>query len=383
MSAPSAEIIAIGTEILLGEIVDTNSAEIALCLRQLGINLYRTAAVGDNLDRIAEATAAALKRADVVVLTGGLGPTVDDMTRQGVARAAGVELVFEPRLWVRIQQRFASFGRKAGDNNRRQAYLPQGAQAIDNPIGTAPAFCLETGGRLVIALPGVPAEMRHLLEQSVVPLLRQIFPDRRYLVTRTLRTAGIGESDLDAKIGDLEAAENPTLGVAAHPGRVDLRLTASADSKDQAWKLIAGLEAELRQRVGRYVYGVDQDSLEAVVLAAAGERGWRLVCVEAGTGGALAAGLSAGSGVFAGGWLMPDAATAELEAKLAAQMAAAGAELGLGLLVNAEDGRLHLSGRLRLKSDNDGFDRPYGGPPANAAAWGVSLLLDMARRRLG
>jgi len=108
-----------------------------------------------------------------------------------------------------------------------------------------------------------------------------------------------------------------------------------------------------------------------------------LVCVEAGTGGALAAGLSAGSGVFAGGWLMPDAATAELEAKLAAQMAAAGAELGLGLLVNAEDGRLHLSGRLRLKSDNDGFDRPYGGPPANAAAWGVSLLLDMARRRLG
>jgi competence/damage-inducible protein CinA-like protein len=383
MSNPSAEIIAVGTELLLGEIVDTNSAEIAVTLRQLGIDLYRTGAVGDNLSRIAEAVATALHRADIVILTGGLGPTVDDMTRQAIAQAAGIELVFEPTLWQQIEQRFASFGRRAGDNNRRQAYLPQGGNAIENPIGTAPAFWLDYDGRLVVALPGVPSEMRSLLRTAVVPLLQRRFPDRRVIVIRILRTAGMGESDLDAKIADLEAADNPTLGVAAHPGRVDLRLTASAGSENEARAMLTRLEDDLRERLGPYIYGVDRQTLEDKVLAAFAERGWRLVSVEAGTNGALAGSISGETAVFAGGWLLPEITRAGLEELLQAKMAEAGAQAGLGLVIPPGDGPVQLSGRVQLAADSGGFDRPYAGPPENAADWGVSLLLDMARRRLG
>ena len=169
----NAEIIAIGTELLLGEIVDTNTSVIARALRSIGIDLYRTAIVGDNPDRIAQAVREAAARSDAVITTGGLGPTVDDASRQGIALAVGLPTEFRPELWEQIQERFARYGRTPTENNRQQAMIPAGALAVENPVGTAPAFIVETPTSAVISLPGVPGEMSYLLETAVLPYLRR------------------------------------------------------------------------------------------------------------------------------------------------------------------------------------------------------------------
>ena len=159
---PSAEIITIGTELLLGEIVDTNSQYLARQLRDAGNDIYWTTTVGDILGRIAEAVRQGMQRSDIVVCTGGLGPTIDDMTREAIAKAAGVDLEYREDLWKQIQERFASFGRKASENNQRQAYVPAGARVLDNPVGSAPAFLVEADGKVVLSLPGVPGEMMRI-----------------------------------------------------------------------------------------------------------------------------------------------------------------------------------------------------------------------------
>src|SRR5574340_461977 len=191
---PVGEIIAIGTELLLGETQDTNTSYIARAFRDAGIDLYRTMIVGDNIDRIAQAIREALSRADIVITTGGLGPTVDDPTRLAVARAIGVELEFEPELWEQSQVRFQRFHRHATENNRRQAYIPQGAAAIDNQVGTAPGFYFQEGEKIVISLPGVPREMEFLLQQKVLPLLIDRFALKGIIKSYVLHAAGVGES---------------------------------------------------------------------------------------------------------------------------------------------------------------------------------------------
>src|SRR4030043_1486414 len=164
---PSAEIITIGTELLLGEIVDTNSAFLARSLRDAGIDLFRETTVGDNIRRIAQAIQQSLARSDIVITTGGLGPTVDDPTREAVAQAVGVETEFHAELWEQIRERFKRFGRIPTQNNRRQAYVPKGAKAIENPVGTAPIFILEHGSQVIVSLPGVPSEMEYLMVHEV------------------------------------------------------------------------------------------------------------------------------------------------------------------------------------------------------------------------
>ncbi len=198
----NAEIISIGTELLLGEIVDTNSAHIARRLRDIGLNLYFTTTVGDNRQRIASAISTALDRADVIITTGGLGPTVDDMTRQAVADATGRELVFRQDLLDQIAERFNRFGSRMSENNRQQAYIPAGAIPIENPVGTAPCFIVESERGVVISLPGVPREMKHLLETAVIPYLRDRLGLTEVIKARVLRTAGIGESHIDEAIAD-------------------------------------------------------------------------------------------------------------------------------------------------------------------------------------
>ncbi|MFW5709169.1 MAG: competence/damage-inducible protein A, partial [Chloroflexota bacterium] len=192
----TAEIISIGTEILLGELTDTNSVYIARVMRDLGINLYTMVSVGDNRKRIAEAVRAAMSRADLVITCGGLGPTVDDMTRQSVADATDRGLTFHQSLLDQIAERFRGFNVQMTENNRQQAYLPDNATVIENPVGTAPAFIVEHQGRIVISLPGVPREMKFLMSEHVVPFLRE-----RYwlgiIKARVLKSAGIGESALD------------------------------------------------------------------------------------------------------------------------------------------------------------------------------------------
>ena len=253
---PNAEIIAIGTEILLGEITDTNSVFMARRLRDIGVNVFFMTTVGDNLKRIADAINAALDRAEIVITCGGLGPTVDDMTRQAVADATHRQLEFHQSLYDAIAERFRGFGVNMTANNRRQAFLPQTATAIENPVGTAPAFAVETERGMVVSLPGVPREMKFLMSSAVVPYLLQKY-DLGIIVARTLRTAGIGESSLDSKIGAaILSAGNPSVGLAAHHGSVDVRITAKADTRRKALQLLDEMQAKLNAKISEHVYGM-------------------------------------------------------------------------------------------------------------------------------
>jgi competence/damage-inducible protein CinA-like protein len=272
-----AEIIAIGTELLLGNTLDTNTQYLAILLRRLGIDLYRTTIIGDNADRIALAVKESLSRADIIVTTGGLGPTIDDATREGIARAMDCDLVFQPELWRQIQTRFRRFKRRPTENNRRQAYIPNGAVALENPVGTAPAFYIELEDQLVVSLPGVPAELSYLAENELMKLLETHDQSHDVILTRHLRTAGIGESWLDQKIQDLEQGLNPTVGLSARPGKVDIRITAKAEREVEAKRMLAKIENELRQRLGNHIYGVDEQSLEATVASLLESQGLRLV----------------------------------------------------------------------------------------------------------
>ena len=262
---PNAEIVAIGTELLLGEITDTNSVFLARQLRDSGVNVFFMTTVGDNLNRITDAISAAMDRAEIVITTGGLGPTVDDMTRQAVADAVRRPLEFHQSLYDTIVERFHGFGVTMTENNRQQAFLPQCATLIENPVGTAPSFVAESERGVVISLPGVPREMKYLMTESVVPYLLRKY-DLGIIVARTLRTAGIGESSLDDKIGtDILSEWNPSVGLAAHHGCVDVRITAKADSRANAEALLDEMQARLHERIGDDIFGVDDVTLEDVV----------------------------------------------------------------------------------------------------------------------
>jgi len=379
----NAEIIAIGTELLLGEIVDTNTAVIARALRSIGIDLYRTAIVGDNPERIALAVREALARSVAVITTGGLGPTVDDASRQGIALAVGVPTEFRPELWEQIQERFARYGRTPTDNNRQQAMIPAGALAVENPVGTAPAFIVETPSSAVISLPGVPGEMSYLLETAVLPYLRRRLGLSAIIKSRLVRTAGTGESWLDERIADLERLSNPTVGLSAHPGQVDVRITAKASSEAEADRMLAEIEAALRQRLGAAVFGVDTKALESVVAGLLSARGWRLALVEHGTGGALARLMAAQGGVFAGGHLLSERVNAAaLPALVDHARQEFGAAIGLGVVAWRDGDRELMAFHLATPQANEDAERSYGGPPDNAARWAVSMALDFLRRRL-
>ena len=288
---PNAELIAIGTELLLGEITDTNSVYLARQLRDIGINLFLMTTVGDNLQRIATAISEALDRAEIVITTGGLGPTVDDMTRQAVADAVGAPLVFHQSLYDVIAERFRGFGSAMTANNRQQAWLPEAAILIENPVGTAPSFIVESARGVVISLPGVPREMKYLMQESVVPWLLRKY-QLGVILARTLRTAGIGESALDDQIGaELLSERNPSVGLAAHHGCVDVRITAKAASREAAQELLDAMQERLQARIGEHIFGSDDDSLEEVV--------WRQLAQQDGTVHVVEAGLP---GVISAGW---------------------------------------------------------------------------------
>ncbi|MBK8032336.1 MAG: competence/damage-inducible protein A [Chloroflexi bacterium] len=264
----NAEIIAIGTEILLGEITDTNSVFLARGLRDIGINLYYMTSVGDNEVRIANSIRLALSRADVVITCGGLGPTIDDMTRQGVAVATDRGLTFQQHLLDQIAARFGTFRVQMTENNKRQAYVPDDAIIIENPVGTAPSFVVEVGDKCVISLPGVPREMKFLFTEKVVPYLRERYGLTSEIIkARLLKVAGIGESQLGEMIGtELQEASNPTVGLAAHSGQIDVRITAKATTEFEADQMIGEVEAQLRALIGSYVFGVDKDTIESALV---------------------------------------------------------------------------------------------------------------------
>ena len=285
-----AEIVMIGTELLLGEIVDTNANRLALSLRDIGLDLYYKTTVGDNLDRIAEVLDLALDRSDVIITSGGIGPTVDDVTRQAVADATGRKLVYSTELEAEIAERFSRFGRPMADNNKRQAYIPEGATPLTNPVGTAPCYLSEdvNGRGCIISLPGVPRELEHMMENTVIPLLIERMGGVKVTRVRVLRTCAVGESNIDRGIGDLMTEGNPTVGLAAHVGQTDVRITAKADTEEEADTLIAGMEAKLRERLGVAVYGEGKVTVAEVVGDLLQGKSLKIGVIDTLTGGQLA-----------------------------------------------------------------------------------------------
>ena len=284
---PNAEIIAIGTELLLGEITDTNSVFLARQLRDIGVNVFFMTTVGDNLGRIKDAISDALDRAEIVITTGGLGPTVDDMTRQAVADAVGRPLEFHRSLYEHIAERFRGFGSTMTANNRQQAYLPTGAILVENPVGTAPSFIVESDRGVVISVPGVPREMKFLITESVVPYLLRKY-ELGIIVARILRTAGIGESSLDDQIGTAILSEtNPSVGLAAHHGSVDIRVTAKAATRADATLLLDDMQDRLEAQIGEHIFGVDDATLEDVVWRHVQRNQLRIHVTEAGLPGVI------------------------------------------------------------------------------------------------
>lgn len=298
-----AEIITSGTELLLGDLIDTNAAYLSRQLRALGITVHYRTTVGDNEERTAAAIALAMRRADLVITTGGLGPTVDDVTRQAIARATGRPLILHPELLAAIEARFRSFGYRMTQNNIQQAYIPAGAVVIENPVGTAPCFAVETPSGAVIALPGVPRELEYLMEHTVIPYLRRRFGLHEIIKTRVLKTCAIGESAIDQQIADLMQSANPTIGLNAHPGQTDVRITAKADTEEQAERMLDDIEARIRERLGDSIYGTGTQTLEEVVLKQLQVRGETLAVAETVTGGQLTQRLASVRDVegFAGG----------------------------------------------------------------------------------
>lgn len=378
---PIAEIITIGTEILLGEIIDTNSRYIARTLRDAGVDLYRTSTVGDNPERIAEDIRASLSRAEIIITTGGLGPTIDDPTREAVALAFDIETEFKEELWQQVIERFARFGKVPTENNKRQAYIPQGAVSIENPVGTAPAFIMETETTALIALPGVPREMEYLMQNAVMPYLQERYNLKGLIKTRVIRTAGAGESQIDELIQDLEHGSNPTVGLAAHAGSVDVRITAKADSEKQAQDLILPIETEIRERLGQWIYGVDDDTLETAALANIAEKGWKLAVVEAGLGGRLTQRLIDAKGDFLGGEVLAELPSpAELQEICKTFMQTRGADACLGVVLETGEDKQNLHLVMISPVKEGTISRSYGGPPLLAPTWSVNNCLNFIRR---
>ncbi|MCB0100852.1 MAG: CinA family nicotinamide mononucleotide deamidase-related protein [Anaerolineales bacterium] len=369
----SAEIITIGTEILLGEIVDTNTRHIARTLRSLGVDLYRTITIGDNADRIAETIQRSMERANIIITTGGLGPTIDDPTREAVAKALGVQTEFREDLWQQVVETIARYGRTPSENQKRQAYVPQGAIGLHNPVGTAPCFIVETEKNAVISLPGVPAEMEHVLHESVIPYLQKRFGLNEIIKVRIIHCSGLGEGSIDEKIADLETLSNPTVGLAAHTGVVDIRIAAKAKSETEADEMIARVEAQVRERLGKIVFGADDDRLENVVLDMLTKRGWTLTAIESGLNGMLAQKLPNTAS-------QPDLSPALLTQAVRNAQSESKTEIALGVSVYADERSAEM---VMITPHGEKTHRiTYGGPPKSLPRWSTNLALNWLRTTL-
>jgi competence/damage-inducible protein CinA-like protein len=390
---PSAEIITIGTEILLGEIVDTNTRFLARALRGLGVDLYRTLTIGDNAQRIAEVIQDSMRRADIVITTGGLGPTVDDPTREAVARAVGVEVEFREELWEQVKAVVARYGRVAGENQKRQAMVPQGAIAIPNPVGTAPSFIVEfsplhsgegSGVRsgAIISLPGVPQEMEYLFHHAVIPYLQKNFNLSSVIKVRLLHTSGMSEANVDDHVGEFELLSNPTVGLAAHSGVVDIRIAAKAESEEEADRLIENVETQIRARLGTVIFGADDDTLPRVTLAACAAHGWNAAALESGLDGWLTRALSADS--------HPNLLAVEAETFPAEELAArtremrerVSARVGLGVALTRGTSEQVIDLFMVTPEGEKSRKLTYGGPPNYSPRWAGNAALNWMRLQM-
>ena len=294
----SAEIVTIGTEMLLGDLVDTNTAWISQRLAALGVSMYRHTTVGDNTDRIIGALRDAASRADLVVTTGGLGPTSDDLTNACLGMLTGRQMVEYPEARRHIDEKFAKFGREPTPSNYKQALFPEGTELIPNPLGTAPGALVEWEGTLFATLPGVPSEMKRMFEETLEPLIRERSDGS--IVSKTLHFAGIGESALAEKVQDFLDASDPTVAPLAGQGRVRLRITTRAATEEEAHGKIEPVEREILDRLGEYFFGEDEETLESSVGRQLAERDATVALAESCTGGLISKRLTdvAGSSAY-------------------------------------------------------------------------------------
>jgi nicotinamide-nucleotide amidase len=298
-----AEIIAIGTEILLGEIIDTNSAHIAQTLPELGIDLFYKSVVGDNQGRIDETLRRAWDRSDLIVITGGLGPTEDDMTREGVCRLLGEEPYVVPELEDRLHAFFTRRGYPMPPSNIKQAWLIASARALDNPRGTAPGWWVERDGRVLVCMPGVPGEMERMWANEVKPELERR-SDGQVLVTRTIKTLGLGEGTVDEMAKPLYSTPGIGIGTYARQDGVHLRIGAKGATREEAWLRIRPVEEELDRIFGAAIWGRDEDTLEGHIHDLLVQRRQTLSSMESCTGGLFASTMTDVPGamtVFGGG----------------------------------------------------------------------------------
>ena len=300
----NAEILNVGTELLLGNIVNTNARDLCIMLSELGINVYWQTVVGDNPGRLREAVGIALGRADVIITTGGLGPTCDDLTKQTVCEALGVPLVFDQHAKDELDEFFrVRHGGKMTDNNLQQCWLPEGCTPFYNTCGTAPGCGLQVQGKTVLILPGPPKEMNAMMRHGGIDYLRSVSDSP--IFSHNIMTFGMGESSIEDLLRDqMNALTNPTLAPYAKEAEVRLRVTAKAAAAAEAEAMMAPVIAEVQRVMGDKIYGVDVDSLEQVVLQLLRERGETFAAAESCTGGLIAkriTDLPGSSAVFRGG----------------------------------------------------------------------------------
>lgn len=365
-----AEVVSVGTELLLGQIVDTNAAYLARTLSDLGITLYRRSTVGDNWDRLQAALRQALQDADVVLTIGGLGPTMDDITRDGLAAAFGDTLQLDQGIADRLRAFFAQRNAPFTESNLRQAMVPTHGRALDNPNGTAPGLLFEKGGKIGIALPGPPNEFIPLVDNHVAPYLRAKTGNVGTIRSLVLRIVGVGESLVEEKVKDLMQDANPTVAPYAKVGEVHLRVTAKADTAAGAERLIAERAQQVRARLGDALYGENDDPLEKAVVELLKRRRQTISTAESCTGGLVAqriTDVAGSSAVFMGGVVAySNAAKTDLvavPADLIARVGAVSPEVGQALAEGARDrfGTTYGIGITGIAGPDGGTpDKPVG-----------------------
>ncbi len=391
-----AEVIAIGDELTSGQRLDTNSRWMAAELGVIGLPVTFHTTVPDTLEAGVEAFRMAAGRADVVVVTGGLGPTADDLTRDVLAAVAGVPLELSAAAVAVVESRFANRGMPMPESNRRQALFPRGSRIIPNPDGTAPGIDIDiarSGGRCrIFALPGVPSEMRTMWGDTVEPALLAMMPDTATIVQRRIKCFGAGESAIEAMLPDLvRRGRDPLVGITAHEATITLRIAARGRTETECLEKIAPTEDIIRECLGALAYGVEDDEIEDAMIAVTRERAATLATAEIGTAGRVAALLAqaqgrspAGSGGFRGGRVLPG--NPADDATTLAKAARAEWSASCGLAVSAV--RPTMEGRLAVDIaivDDAGVtvtEHVFGGGPDLAAARAAKTAINLVRLRL-
>ncbi len=404
-----SEIISVGTELLLGEIIDTNAAFLAQQLSLLGIDLYWVSQVGDNRARLLEVLRRAWGRSDLVLVTGGLGPTDDDLTREAIADLVGEEMAVDPDLERWVRGSFSRMGMNMPLSNLKQAALIPSARSIPNPFGTAPGWWMEKDGRTLVAMPGVPREMHRMWNDEVLPRLHP-YTGAAVLITRTLKIMGKGESEVEEMLHDFVSSANPTLATYAKEDGIHVRMAAKAATREEAAGMVGDLEGRVRAILGTFIYGADDETLALVVGRLLKEMGLALATMESCTGGHLANALTdvpGSSAYFTGGLVAytreakaawgVDPATMDEHGLVSPQVASAmaraardrlGADVGVGItgVAGPEEAEGEPAGTMHIAVDNRGQERISSGvyPRGRLDVKRVATLraLNLVRRSL-